>query len=161
MSWLMPLLMAVALGLLIYLLYSYSCRQAVWSQNNANGVIMLNGMTGGKDDKKDDKKNGGQVVDLDGDRLEQLAQQKPVVVAFVAQGCGWCQRFLPNLVEAAKRAKLDLHTLHAHSKKGMETCQRYKVRGFPSLLYVHKGQILGEYKGDRSPDDVVRWVATL
>ena len=154
LSWLVPLLMAVGLGLLVYLIYNYSCKGSATNGNNDNnGVLVVSNMT--------NNKSGGQVVDLDGDKLESLSNQQPIVVVFLAQGCGWCSKVKPNVVEAAKSSPKPLHTLYAHSKNGMDRCKQYNVKGFPTILYIHKGRVVSEYQGDRSPADLLRWIKSL
>ena len=156
MSWLVPLLIAVGVGLLIYLIYNYSCGSKSSSNNNSNnsnGVLVISNMS--------NNSNSGQVVDLDGDKLESISSNEPAVVAFLAQGCGWCTKVKPNFVEAAKVSPRQLYSLYAHSKNGMESCKRYGVKGFPTILYIHKGKVIAEYSGDRSPQDLLRWIKSL
>ena len=161
MSWLAPLLIAVGVGLLVYLIYTYSCgyktsnsnSNSNTNSNNSNGVLVVSNMS--------NNSNSGQVVDLDGDKLDSISSNEPVVVAFLAQGCGWCTKVKPNYVEAAKVSPRQLYSLYAHSKNGMESCKRYGVKGFPSILYIHKGKVVAEYDGDRSPQDLLRWIKSL
>lgn len=156
LSWLVPLLIAVGLGLLMYLIYNYSCKSGSKNSNgdNSNGVLIVSNMSNSSN-------SGGQVVDLDGDKLESLSSNQPIVVAFLAQGCGWCSKVKPNYVEAAKSSPKTLYSLYAHSKNGMDRCKQYGVKGFPTILYIHKGRIVAEYQGDRSPADLLRWIKSL
>lgn len=155
MSWLVPLLIAVGLGLLVYLIYNYSCgNKSKNDGSNNNGVLVVSNMSNSNN-------SGGQVVDLDGDKLEALSNNHPIIVAFLAQGCGWCSKVKPNVVEAAKSSPKTLYSMYAHSKNGMERCKQYGVKGFPTILYIHKGRIVSEYQGDRSPSDLLRWVKSL
>jgi len=162
LSWLVPLLMAVGLGLLVYLIYNYSCKGSANNDNNGsanndnNGVLVISNMT-----NNNSNNSGGQVVDLDGEKVEAISNQKPIVVVFLAQGCGWCSKVKPNVVEAAKSSPKPLHTLYAHSKNGMDRCKQYNVKGFPTILHIHKGRVLSEYQGDRSTADLLRWIKSL
>jgi thiol-disulfide isomerase/thioredoxin len=159
MSWLVPLLIAVGVGLLVYLIYNYSCgykssnSNSNSNSNNSNGVLVISNMA--------NNSNSGQVVDLDGDKLDSISSNEPVVVAFLAQGCGWCTKVKPNYVETAKVSPKQLYSLYAHSKNGMESCKRYGVKGFPTIMYIHKGKVVSEYSGDRSPQDLLRWIKSL
>jgi thiol-disulfide isomerase/thioredoxin len=154
-TWLVPLLVIIGVGLLVYLLFSTSCNSNSNSNgsnsDNSNGILVMSNMTN----------NDGKVVDLDGDKMDMLSQNQPIVVAFLAQGCHWCSKLKPQFVEAAKNSPKPLYTLHAHAKNGMERCKQYGVKGFPTILYIHKGRIVAEYSGDRSPSDIIRWVKSL
>ena len=158
LSWLVPLLIAVGIGLLMYLIYNYSCKSGSKNSNgennDSNGVLIVSNMSNSSN-------SGGQVVDLDGDKLESLSSSQPIVVAFLAQGCGWCSKVKPNYVEAAKSSPKTLYSLYAHSKNGMDRCKQYGVKGFPTILYIHKGRVVAEYQGDRSPADLLRWIKSL
>jgi len=157
LSWIVPLLIAVGLGLLAYLLYRYACSSShpdAANNNSNSGVVVISGMS-------NNNSNNNQVVDLDGDKLEALSNTQPIVVAFMAQGCGWCSKVKPNYVEAAKMSPKPLYSLYAHSKNGMDRCKQYNVKGFPTILCIHKGRVVSEYQGDRSPADLVRWIKSL
>ena len=158
MTWLVPLLVVAGVGLLMYLLYNYSCGSDKYSNANNNGSDVVSSMA---NNDRGASSNNGQVIDLDGDRLEIESSDKPIIVAFLAQGCGWCQKVKPNFIEAAKMSPKRLHTLYAHSKNGMDKCKQFGVKGFPTILYIHKGRIIAEYQGDRSPADIVRWAQSL
>ena len=158
MSWLVPLLVLIGIGLLIYLMYNYSyCGRRSHSNDNdnGNGVFVISNMTNGN------KKSQTEVIDIDGDQLEQLSNQHPIVVAFFAQGCSWCLKAAPEYTKAAKSADQQLYTLHAHSKNGMDQCKKHDVKGFPTIKYVHKGRVVAEYSGDRTAADIVKWVKSL
>lgn len=173
MSWLVPLMVLVGMGLLIYLIYNYSqCsrRRNANDDGNSNrangvdggnGVYVISNMTNNGQKGTGSDSNNGQVVDIDGDQLEQKSKQGPIIVAFFAQGCGWCVKAKPALAEAAKSASKQIHSLHAHSKNGMEQCKKYGVKGFPTIKYVHNGHTISEYMGDRSAADIVNWVKSL
>ena len=162
MSWLVPLMVIIGVGLLIYLMYNYSnCGRRSHSDdnngvNNGNGVYVVSNMTNGNGSK-----TTTDVIDIDGDQLEQLSNQQPIVVAFFAQGCSWCVKAKPEYANAAKSANRQLYTLHAHSKNGMDQCKKHGVKGFPTILYVHKGRVLSEYNGDRSAADIAKWSKSL
>ena len=159
MSWLVPLLVIIGVGLLIYLMYNYSyCGRRGHSDDNGNGngVYVISNMTNGSGSK-----TTTDVIDIDGDQLEQLSNQQPIIVAFFAQGCSWCVKAKPEYAGAAKSANRQLYTLHAHSKNGMDQCKKHGVKGFPSILYVHKGRVISEYNGDRSAADIAKWVKSL
>jgi thiol-disulfide isomerase/thioredoxin len=168
MSWLVPLLVLVGICLLIYLMYNYSnCGRRSYSDDNSNsnsysngnsninGIYVISNMTNGNNKAQTD------VIDIDGDQLEQLSNQQPIVVAFFAQGCHWCVKAKPEYANAAKSAARQLYTLHAHSKNGMDQCKKHGVKGFPTILYVHKGRVIAEYSGDRSAADIAKWSKTL
>ena len=181
-SWLVPLMVTVGVGLLLYLVYCSTCNTKKSSDNGSNsnngansgnGVVVTpkspsssdSAANGTVEKNSANGKSGKSVIDLEGERLVQMQQNQPVIVAFVAENCGWCKKFKPNYVEAAKKLDnlpgVNLHTLHVNSQKKMEICKVFNVRGFPTLLCVYKDRVLSEYKGDRTPDNIVEWVNSL
>lgn len=190
-AWVVPLMVVVGLGFLVYLLYCYSCHAKKTTENgnansannannsgngvvvkspsqaDKNGVVEKNEQASGKDAQANGKNANGvgkSVVDLEAERLVALQQKQPVIVAFVAENCGWCKKFKPNYIEAAKKLNvpgLDLHTLTVNSEKKMGVCKVFNVRGFPTLVCVFKDRVVSEYKGDRTPDSIIAWVNSL
>ena len=169
MNWLIPLLVAIGVGLLVYMLYNYSnCHQKghgnMDNNDNENGIIVVSNMANNNKNNGqviDNSKNNGQVIDKDGNQILQLSNEKPIIVAFVAQGCGWCTKLKEPLTNAAKKVSVQIYTMHAHSTGGMDMCKKYGVKGFPTILQINKGSVVSEYQGNRSDDDIVRWIKSI
>ena len=164
-SWLVPLMVIIGVTLLIYLIYNYgSCGRRSSSDsdsNTGNGVILVSNMTNNTAQSSQPMPSNPQVIELDGDQVNSMNQEKAIIVAFFAQGCHWCQKLKPSYAEVAKLVNRPIYSLHAHVKNGMETCKQYGVQGFPTIKLLHKGRVLAEYNGDRSAADIAKWVKSL
>lgn len=167
MSWLVPVLMLIGTGLLVYMVYRYWCGKMVDYDNNnndSNGVLVISNMTnkdGSITSGKPSVKSNGQVIDLQGTHLLKMQRETPVIVAVMAEGCGYCTKLKPNWHEAARLTRKQLYSLHAHSTGGMDACKAFNIRGFPTIVCIHKDKILDEYQGDRSPQSIAQWADSL
>lgn len=158
-SWLVPVLIVIAVLLLFYIWYRYasSCHDQSndnSNMNNRNGVVIVSNMSNGG------QAPSGQVMDLTGDQLVALWTKQPVVVAFMADGCGWCQKLKPEYHQAAKKSKVNLYTMYAQRDGVMPILKQFNIRGFPTVYKLYNGQIVSEYKGNRTADDIAAWASS-
>lgn len=161
MSWIVPVLLLCGSFLVIYLIYCYSCSCAIGkdmdnsnsnsnrNSNNNRGVIVIDSMA-----------NKGVVQAIDGVTAEAKHNQQPIVIGFVAPGCGHCKNMMPHLHRAAEKSPMIIHTIEPNAKNGMEFAKRFNVRGYPTLLVIYKGKIISEYTGNRTADDILRWISS-
>jgi thioredoxin-like negative regulator of GroEL len=168
MSWLGPVLVLIGSGLLVYMAYNYWCKDSSDNNNDdeSEGVILISNMTNNNNGSKTSgtqpsSSSTGHVIDLDGPKLIEKQNEGPVIIAIMAQGCGHCTHLKPKWHEAAKLTRRQLHSLHAHSPGGMDVCKAFNIRGFPTIICIHKGKIVDEYQGDRSPQSIAQWADSL
>jgi thioredoxin-like negative regulator of GroEL len=167
MSWLVPVLVLIGTGLLVYMMYKYWCGRIGDSDNNnndLNGVFVISNMTnkdGSKAPGKSSGKSTGQVIDLQGNQLMSKQDESPVIVAIMAEGCGHCTQLKPKYHEAAKLSSKQLYSLYAHSPGGMEVCKALQIRGFPTIICLHKGKIVSEFNLERTPHNIAQWAESL
>ena len=69
----------------------------------------------------------------------------PVLVAFVAQGCGWCEKFKPELAKLAQTSPIPIYTIHAQNAGPL--LQQYHISGFPHVLVFKDGKVVKEHSG--------------
>jgi thiol-disulfide isomerase/thioredoxin len=169
MNWVVPLLVAIGVGLLVYMLYNYSyChRQKHDGKLNSNSNSNDNGNDNGNEvliisNMTNNNNSDGSVIDKTGDQIMEISKKQPIIVAFVAQGCIHCTNLHSPLSEAAKKVKpIQVYTVHAHSAGGMDTCKKHNIIGFPTICLIYKGEVLKEYKGQRKPDDIANWIKSV
>jgi len=68
-----------------------------------------------------------------------------IIVAFVAQGCGWCEKFKPVLAQLVKVYDGPVYTMHAQNAGPI--LERLGITGFPHLVVFEKGKIKAEQSG--------------
>ena len=69
----------------------------------------------------------------------------PIVVAFVAQGCGWCEKFKPELAKLVKIYGGPVYTMHAQNAGPI--LERLGISGFPHLVVFEDGRVKTEQSG--------------
>lgn len=153
-SFFIPLILGVILAAVLYCAYHYAIRcdsDNSNSNSNDNGIVVISRMS--------NSDGSGQVVDLTGDQLVAIWDQKPIVVAFMADGCGWCKKLSPEFHQAAAQGKQTLYSMHAHKENVMPILKKFGIQAFPTVVKIHKGNIVDEYKGNRTAQDLARWAA--
>ena len=78
------------------------------------------------------------------------------VVLFHASWCGHCRQMLPAYEKAAARLQLPLAAMECDHAE--DVVQQYGLRGYPTVLKFRPGRAAAEYSGDRSEEDLVRFV---
>ncbi|KAF0287538.1 Protein disulfide-isomerase A3 [Amphibalanus amphitrite] len=104
------------------------------------------------------------VIELgDSDFDSGVAEHDTVLVMFYAPWCGHCKKLKPEFELAAKSlisndppvalAKVDC------TEAGKETCNRFSVRGYPTLKIFKGGEMSQEYNGPRESNGIVKYMA--
>lgn len=107
---------------------------------------------------------GAAVLDLtDSDFDSVLAEHGTALVMFYAPWCGHCKKLKPEFELAAKSltsndppvalAKVDC------TEGGKETCNRFSVKGYPTLKIFKSGEMSQEYNGPREAAGIVKYMA--
>lgn len=85
------------------------------------------------------------------------AQNKLIMVDFYTDWCSWCKKLdadtYPNAKVVAYSSKLVSVKVDAE-KEGVELAKRYKVQGYPTILFLDaNGEIFGEISGYMPPTE--------
>ena len=48
--------------------------------------------------------------------------------------------------------------IHWFSNQKPELVEKFKIQGFPTILFIKDSQKVSEYKGDRSYEDLVKYM---
>lgn len=82
------------------------------------------------------------------------------LVFFSMEGCGYCEKFKPTwellLNNYGDNDFIELKEVVLD--KNQELVDRYNVKSFPTILYLKNGNKEKEYKGDRSYEDLVKFI---
>jgi len=90
------------------------------------------------------------------DSLDQSGdQEKYKLILYYTNWCGWSQKFLPTWDKLQEQVK-DVEFVKIDCEKDKELCQN--VPGFPFLILEKTSPKKVEYKGDRSIEDVLRFL---
>lgn len=98
----------------------------------------------------------------DSDFDSGIAEHDTVLVMFYAPWCGHCKKLKPEFEHAAKTlvsndppvalAKVDC------TEGGKETCNRFGVRGYPTVKIFKGGEFSQEYNGPRESSGIVKYM---
>lgn len=75
-----------------------------------------------------------------------LKSEKPVIVDFYAEWCGPCKRLGPVLEDFAQEHP-DIRVVKVNVDENSDLVSRYRVRGMPTLLVIHGGQVTSQSTG--------------
>jgi thioredoxin-like negative regulator of GroEL len=83
------------------------------------------------------------------------------LVLFHMPGCGHCEKLMPtwNLLKTnyGNNKNLDIMSVSSDEKPMM--IERYGIKSFPTILLLKHGEQKMKYEGDRSYEDLVRFIS--
>lgn len=100
---------------------------------------------------------GGGAVEVSSHAELQEHSQQKCVAMFYADWCGHCQQTKPAFHEAAKSGSVPFLLVNCEKVLNADQMKKYGVTGYPSILMLGNGGVLGEYSGDRSPSSFVNF----
>ncbi|KAJ3010044.1 hypothetical protein HKX48_007603 [Thoreauomyces humboldtii] len=93
----------------------------------------------------------GAVVHLtDKTHAEMTGSGEPWLIMHHAPWCGHCKNLKPEFDQLAKDVKGQLNIGAVDCTVEKEICRKYRVRGYPTILYVEEPAAAVEYRGPRS-----------
>ena len=78
---------------------------------------------------------------------EVINSDTPVLVDFYADWCGPCKMMTPILKNLKKEMGDKLNIIKIDTEQNADAAISYQVRGVPTLILFHKGQILWRQSG--------------
>ena len=87
-----------------------------------------------------------------------LNSPKPVVVDFWAEWCGPCRMIAPALEELAAEFGERVTVAKINIDESPQTPTRYGVRGVPTLMIFHKGQVAATKVGALPKSKIKEWI---
>lgn len=92
---------------------------------------------------------------------ENFTSNKPYkeLLFFTLDGCGHCEKMKPTweLLKNNYGGNQYIKLLEIDAKN-QKLVDLYKVKGFPTLLYIKDGKLQTEYNGNRTYEDLVKFL---
>jgi thioredoxin 1 len=102
----------------------------------------------------------GQATDVTGEQLDQefTSSDTPILVDVYATWCGPCKMMAPELDKLAAELGKQLRVVKIDSDRHPAWAGRYEVRGLPTTLLIHKGQVAKRVEGAVMKDKLLELV---
>lgn len=83
-------------------------------------------------------------------------------VMMYAPWCGHCKQLKPDWEKLAKQPKgTETKIGKVDCTANKVTCDKYEVKGYPTLLYFRNGELLENYTGSKTVDSLKEYVRTM
>ena len=90
--------------------------------------------------------------------LENFSNPKKLVY-FHMDTCGHCKKFNPEWVKFAASYKGPLEVKKVERKEAGDDLEKYKIKGFPSILLIDEQDNTKEFDGDRTVSRLEKFVS--
>ena len=87
-----------------------------------------------------------------------LNQYQYLMIYFYAPWCGHCRSFDPEYQKAAQVLKKEnIHLAKIDGSTEKKAAQNFKINGYPTLIFIIKGNEPIEFDGGRSSKEIINW----
>ncbi|MCD6051387.1 MAG: trx3 [Verrucomicrobia bacterium] len=97
------------------------------------------------------------IADLATFNAEVLKHNGKVLVDFYTDRCTPCKMMVPVLEEIVSE-RPDLKIVKVDAGNNFEVATEFGITTVPTFLVVDKGQVKGQRVGQRSKNDLLKWV---
>ena len=102
-----------------------------------------------------------------GEMFDNIAEQEvPCIIFIKMDGCGPCNQLngtwdkLEGLMKQHPLQKHKFHLIKVNSKAEMKSPCTQGIRGYPTIRSVHKGKTHSEFKGERTTEELQKFIIT-
>lgn len=106
------------------------------------------------------------LSETQGDMFDNLVQELPCIIFIKMDGCYHCDQMdgdwnkLEGLMNEQPLQKDNFHLIKVNSRAKMKSPCVQGVRGYPTIRSVHKGKTHSEFKGQRTTEELQKFIVT-
>jgi len=82
-------------------------------------------------------------------------------IMMYAPWCGHCKNLKPEWEKLAKQTTKGASISKMDCTTNKITCEKYEVKGYPTLIYMRNGKVVENYKGDKTLKALKEYVNTM
>lgn len=103
------------------------------------------------------------LFELTGKTFKKTTESGNYFVKFYAPWCGHCQTLAPTWEKLAESLDSDksVNIAKIDCTTNRDTCSEFEVKGYPTLLWIQDGKKAAKYQGDRSAEDLKKFIAKM
>jgi thioredoxin 1 len=103
------------------------------------------------------------IVEITHENFEELVLQskKNVILDFYAEWCGPCKTFLPILQEITDELGEEILVGKVNVDFARDIANKYQIISIPNLVFVSKGEKIGNNVGLKSKKDTTEWIEKM
>ncbi|MEZ6066568.1 MAG: thioredoxin family protein [Planctomycetaceae bacterium] len=88
------------------------------------------------------------------------SQQRPVLVTFGAEWCGYCKKMEPDLEQLHAKLGDKLHIVHVDVDERGELARHYGVSGIPHSFLFNEGKLVADQSGYMQLPALEKWTSS-
>ena len=103
------------------------------------------------------------MFELNGKTFRKATESGNFFIKFYAPWCGHCQKLAPTWDKLAESLKDDksVNIAKIDCTTSRDICSDFEVKGYPTLLWIQDGKKTAKYQGDRSPEDLKKFLVKM
>jgi thioredoxin 1 len=78
--------------------------------------------------------------------LNEIPQDKKVVIDFFAEWCGPCKKIAPSYLELSKKYK-DIEFLKCNVDESLSLSEEFNINALPTFVFVNNGKVVNTMEG--------------
>lgn len=101
------------------------------------------------------------IIVLNDDNFEEeIKRYQRILIMFYAPWCGHCKSMKPDFADAARKVSNTSEDRFAviDCSVNSQTTEKYKIKGFPTILLFEDGEQTKTYEGPRKADNFVQFL---